>query len=167
LIERFIDLLVQFWSAISPFFVVNEFEAAIVLRLGRYHRSIAVGFHWKWPLAEHVMSVDTVIQIMHLPTQTLLTSDHKSVIVSAIVKYQIRDAKSYILQIMHDTDVLQDTAQGAIKQAIADHGLAQIADIEDVVLRKVRRAVNAYGFKIHSVTFVDLGPIKSFRILRE
>ena len=166
--ERLLDLLVHAWGRISPVEVINAYEGAIVLRLGKYHRTLAPGLHFKWPFVEQAFSSRTCVTTLRLSPQTLTTKDDVPVVVSAIVKYQINDVKLYHLQIWDAADVLADVTMGAIRFAVnAVPYTALIAQPpEPQVLEAVRKEVNKYGFRVHKITFIDLGRVKSLRLLQ-
>lgn len=167
--EKLIDVILQGWGMLKPGFIVLAYEGGVVLRLGKFHRSVDPGFHFKWPLIETEITTFTAITTLDLRPQTITTLDNKSVVVSAVVKYQIRDAKPFLLDIWDSVDVLKDVTMGAIKQTIARLPYAGLNDpaVEAAVLEVVRKEVNQFGFKIHRVTFTDLGQIRSFRLIGE
>lgn len=49
MLDRLIDLLVEFVELFQCFVYIDEFEEAVVLRAGRYNRTIGPGFHWIIP----------------------------------------------------------------------------------------------------------------------
>lgn len=167
--DRVFDALVQGWDRVSCAEIVHAYEGAGVLRFGRYHRTLTPGWHWKWPFVEHVVSVNTCVTTMRLPPQTLTTRDGQSVVVSAIIKYQITDVQPYITDIWDQADVLADVTMGAIRGAIVGEDWATIMaqPPEQKVRELVRKEVNRYGFKIHGVTFTDLGKVRSIRLVQE
>jgi membrane protease subunit HflK len=166
-IEKLLDILVAFWDRIAPVQVVDAYEAGIVLRLGKYHRSAAAGVVWKWPLIEQLVTTTICVTTLRLPAQTLTTSDGHSVVISSVVKYQIRDPKPFLLDIWDSVDVLADVTMGAIKTVVNGAAYADLiaSPVERKVLETVRKECNRYGFQIHSVTFTDMGRIRSLRLI--
>ncbi len=166
--DKVLELAAQFWETLLPWIVIAEYEGGVVLRLGRFRRTIGPGLSWKIPVADHVLITHTAVTTMELRAQTLTTRDDKAVVVSAIVKYRIRNVKPFLLEIGDAADVLKDVTMGAIKDAINNAPYADIygaAKIEDRVLDMVRREVNQYGFQIFKVTFADQGRVRSFRMI--
>ena len=166
--EKLIDLLVAAWEWISPLSVIDVYEKGVVLRFGRYHRTLDAGYHWKWPYAERVFEVRSNVTTMRLPPQTLTTHDGKSIVVSAVVKYSIVDPKPYICGIEDQVDVLADVTLGAIARHVRaiDWDALRVDPPEDKVATTVRRQVNRYGFEIEAVTFSDLGRVNSLRLIQ-
>jgi regulator of protease activity HflC (stomatin/prohibitin superfamily) len=169
MLDKLLEYIVQLWDYIAPFEIVKEYEAGVVLRWGRFNRSIGPGFNPKWPFMEYAITCKTCVTTLRLPPQTLTTKDGKSMVVSAIVKYQIRDSKAFLLEIWDAVDVLADTTMGAIKDSIqgSTYNDLWFNNPEVPVLEKVRKEVNQYGFKVHKITFVDFGMIRSIRLLQQ
>jgi regulator of protease activity HflC (stomatin/prohibitin superfamily) len=165
--ERLIDLIIQLWDKASPGFIVDAYQDAGVLRFGRYNRTCAPGFHWKIPFVEKAIEITTCLTTMRLPPQTLTTADGKVVVVTAIVRYRVRDVKPFITDIFDQQDALADVAMGAIRAAVREHAHEELVanPPEDKIATKVRRTVNKYGFEIEAVTFADLAQVRSFRLI--
>jgi regulator of protease activity HflC (stomatin/prohibitin superfamily) len=105
---------------------------------------------------------------MRLPPQTLTTKDDVSVVVSAIVKYQVKDIRPFLLEIWDQVDVLADVVAGAVKSAVNSVDYIELASsaAEKAVLDAARSKVNQYGFKVHEVTFTDCGRVRSIRLIQ-
>lgn len=166
--EKLFELLVLVWANVKPAVVLNPYEGGVVLRLGLWHRTIGPGFHWKWPLFEYVLEATTCVTTTRLPAQTLTTKDGKSVVVAAIIKYEIRDVKPYLLDIFDQNDVLVDVVMGAVRAAIAevDWAATFTAPPEKSIVEQVRARVNRYGFSVQAITFTDLGVVRSIRLIQ-
>jgi regulator of protease activity HflC (stomatin/prohibitin superfamily) len=165
--ERILDFIAGFWNVLRPWIVVNDFEGGVILRLGRFHRKLAPGLHWKLPIADAAITTSTVITTMALRPQTLTTRDDFSVVISAIVKYHIADVRAYLLDIWDSADVLNDVTLGAIKETIAfvEYADLQKKGIEDHVLNMVQSEAEKFGVHVHKVTFSDLGKVRSIRLI--
>lgn len=166
--EKLVELLAGAWSALRPYELVEVYNRGVVLRFGRVHRTLQPGLHWKWPLAEDVVSVMTVITTLPLPPQTLTTRDDRGVVIGATVKYQIVKPEPYVSDIWDQRDVLNDVTMGALLDAVREMDYAALIAQPPTarVLELVRKEVNRYGFKVHAVTFTDLGRVRSLRLIQ-
>jgi regulator of protease activity HflC (stomatin/prohibitin superfamily) len=167
-LERLIELLAGAWDSLRPYEVVECYNKGVVLRFGRYHRTLEPGLHWKWPFVEDVVSVLACITTLPLPPQTLTSRDDVGVVVAAVVKYEIAKPEPYATDIWDQRDVLSDVTMGAVRQAVSaiDYKDLIVQPPERVVLEAVRKEVNKYGFRIHAVTFTDLGRVRSLRLIQ-
>lgn len=167
-LDKLFDWIEKGWDSIRPWEIVEAYNKGVVLRFGRYHRTLEPGIHWKWPWAEDVVSVLACITTLPLPPQTLTSADDVGVVVAAVVKYEIAKPEPYVTEIWDQRDVLQDVAMGAIRQAVnaIDYKTLIAQPPERGVLEAVRKEVNRYGFRIHAVTFTDLGRVRSLRLIQ-
>lgn len=169
--NSFVEFLLGFIGFFRFWIIIDEYERGIVLRLGRFNRELDPGFHLKFFGFEEEMTVTTSICTADLGPQTLTTKDNVSVVVIAIIKYQIKNVKPYFLEVNKTKDVLCDVAKGAVKDVIYSSNFDDLslnsAKLESDVLNLVRREVNPYGFKIHKVTFSTLGKIKTLRLIQD
>ena len=165
--ERVFDFIASFWNVLRPWVVIDDYEGGVILRLGRYHRELKPGLHWKLPLADVSVTTSTAITTMALRPQTLTTRDDLTIVISAIVKYHIEDVRAYLLDIWDSADVLNDVTLGAIKEIVAlvDYRDLQRKEIEDDVLNTVQDEAKRFGVHVHKVTFSDLGKVRSIRLI--
>lgn len=168
MLEKLIDLLAGAWHRLCPLEIVEAYNRGVVLRFGVYHRTLEPGLHWKWPVLEDVVSVLACVTTMPLPPQTLTTKDDKSVVVAAIVKYQIAKPEPYVTDIWDQKDVLSDVAMGAVQQAVSGATWDELvaAPPEEKILKAVRKETLRYGFDVMKVTFTDIGKIRSLRLIQ-
>lgn len=166
--ERLIDLILQAGERLIPFVVINPWQTGVILRLGKYHRTCAPGFHWKIPFVEDAIELITCTTTLRLHPQTLTTRDGKVIVVSAVVKYSIRDVEAYTTQIYDQHDALGDVTMGEIRGAVRSQTLEELTTEppEKSIATAVRRKVKPYGFDIEAVTFTDLAAVRSFRLIQ-
>ncbi len=85
-------LIVLVGLAYNSVFVVNQWETAIKLQLGRIVRTdYAPGLHVKWPLINNIEIFDTRIQTLDSNPERFLTIEKKDVIVDSYAKWRINN----------------------------------------------------------------------------
>jgi hypothetical protein len=154
--DRILDWLDRGWALLKPFFVVDCFEKAGVLRFGKYHRSAMPGFHWKIPLIEKVMEVTAVETTWHSPAQPLTTKDDVAVTVTTVVRYEVEDPKAYITNHLRPEGRAGGPHDGRGAPPGRRKTYRELVDAEEPekeIATLVKRAVHKYGFLIHEVTF--------------
>lgn len=155
--DRIFDWIDRGWSRIKPFWELDVFESAGVMRFGRFHRKIGRGgLHWKIPFIECVVEVTTVETTWRSIAQPLTTKDDVTVAVSTVVRYEVEDVEPYITTIYDQHDVLADRTMGLVRRLVAKTTYKDLLDMEEPekqIATALRRAVGKYGFKIHDVTF--------------
>jgi regulator of protease activity HflC (stomatin/prohibitin superfamily) len=160
------DVITATGSLLSPLVICHAWQGGVILRWGRFHRAITPGYYAKWPLAEDVVLFEACESTMRLPVQSLTTSDDKSVEVSSIVKYEIKDARKYVCDVWDQKDVLADVTAGAVSEWVQSHTYAELMQgtPEKQVLTKVKYGVGKYGFQVNQVTFPDKAKGRNVRL---
>lgn len=169
MIEQIIALIGGFWRQIIPLFVIDEFEKAVCLRLGRYNRTIGPGPHWKIPFIDDILSDSIVTDTWNLPSQALTTSDNKEIIVSAVVRYRIDDIKKFKLDITDEESAIQDICLGVIRGALTSKSWIECQDrkVDTHITNQVKIEVSKYGIAVEKVRLTDLTRVRSYRLFTD
>jgi membrane protease subunit HflC len=132
-----IAVLVVLFAFSGSAFTVNQYQAAIVLRLGELKRVIEEpGLKFKVPLVENVVYLDKRVLNFDAPAQELLTADQKRVVISAFVRYKI--VKPYIFYQVGRTT---DNAEGQIRSVLGSTLRTVIGNVAMQDILTPRRAV--------------------------
>ena len=163
--DKLIDLLVTFIHEILPFKIVDQWEAGVHLRTGRFHRVVYPGLNFKIPFFDKIWVTPVITQTVNLSPQTLTTMDEKSIVLTTIVRYHIFNVQSFLLNVMHANDVLVDMTQGIIRDIVETTNWDDLVDLTNLVTPAVNDEVINWGIKVEAVKFPDLGDIKTYRIM--
>ncbi len=165
MIEALKEILILIWDEIKIAYIIPEYEGSILLRLGKYKRTDEPGLHWKWPVIDQVHATSKAVTTVQPGAQSLMTKDGHNVVLSTVIKYNIKDVKPYLLEIEDRDDVLTDVTMGAVRAVVRNSNLKQLDNCDKKLLHKVRSDIGKYGFKIHDVTLIDIAPIKTLRLM--
>ena len=163
--DKLIDLLVTFIHEILPFKIVDQWEAGVHLRTGRFHRVVSSGLNWKIPFFDKIWVTPVITQTVNLSPQTLTTLDDRSIVLSTIVRYHVFNVQSFLLNVMHADDVLVDMTQGIIRDIVETTNWDDLVDLTNIVTPAVNDEVAKCGIVVEAVKFPDLGEIKTYRII--
>ncbi len=84
-------------------YTVSVTQQAIVLRLSSYDRTVQKpGLHLKVPLIEDVIYMDKRILALDLPSQEVIASDEKRLVVDAMVRFRIEDPLQFYKTVQGD-----------------------------------------------------------------
>jgi regulator of protease activity HflC (stomatin/prohibitin superfamily) len=165
--DKLIDLVVTFIHDILPWKIVDQWEAGVHLRTGKFYRSVSPGLNWKIPFFDKVWVTPVITQTVNLTPQTLTTLDERSVVLTSIVRYHVFNVQSFLLNVMHANDVLVDTTQGIIRDIVETTNWNDLVDLTDIVTPKVNEEVLKWGIQVETVKFPDLGEIKTYRLMTD
>jgi regulator of protease activity HflC (stomatin/prohibitin superfamily) len=164
--DKLIEFLLSIINEIIPWVMVEQYNKAICLRFGKFNRKLEPGFRWKIPYFEKVLEHTVVTTTLPLPPQSLITSDKKPVVIKAIIKYNIEDIETFLLEIWDPIDALSDMSQGIIKNIVVENTLEVLNDskIDAIITTKAKKEAKKWGIDIEKVTITNFGEIRSIRL---
>lgn len=111
---HFVELLkgLRLWIVVSPW------EKAIVVRCGRYVRCLVPGIHLCIPLLDKANIQNSRLRVINVPTQTLSTRDHKTIIVGGTVAFRVADLLILLSQLQQPEDGLVELTQERVARCV-------------------------------------------------
>lgn len=165
--DKLITLIQQFIHELWPIFIIDEWEEAIVLRNGKYIKTVKPGLYFKRPFFDSVWKHTIITQSIDIPPQSVTTADNKNIIVKGIIRFNITDIKSFLTMITKPEDVLTDTTGGMIRDIIEDTAWIDVVDIDKRLTTEVGKFVKKWGIKVEKVTLTDLQIANSIRVIQD
>ena len=81
--------VVILWTTIIQ---IEQYEAGVALRLGKFYAMLNPGWNFVVPLITVVFKIDLRIQVLDVPRQEVITKDNSPTMVDAVVYYRVADA---------------------------------------------------------------------------
>ena len=164
--------------ALTSFFVVDQTEQSVVLRLGSFDRIVGAGLQFKLPLGlEKSYNVPTqVIQNMNFGFRTeqsgittvyaandypnesiMLTGDLNIIDIEWTIQYKINDPYSWLFNVQDKTRTIRDISQSVINQLVGDLAILAVlgperTNIEVESQNKMQSILDSYGMGVKVVT---------------
>lgn len=115
------------WLLVSSATVINTSQTGVVLRFGKYSRTLTPGFHFKLPAPiETVAKVETTRIRAQVGQVRMLTSDENIISVAYNVQYQVSDPRQYLFSTNDPDDTLAQAAEAAVRSVVGAHSMDQI-----------------------------------------
>lgn len=143
--------LVEFLkSATWPLRIVQAWEGAIHLRLGRYKRTLTPGWWLIVPALDRVWDASLLTEPTDIGPLVLTTHDGLSVTVAAVVTWEVADVKRYLLGCSDPREALHDAASGTLAHAVLGADWANIPTEPFIaaVCTQVRKSCHRYGIRV-------------------
>ncbi|MGL6161145.1 FtsH protease activity modulator HflK [Microbulbifer sp.] len=105
------------------FYQVNANEAAVVLRLGKYHTTETAGLHWNPPLVDSVTKVNMTEVRTERTTGQMLTEDANIVDVVLQVQWHVDNGEAYVLRVRDPLKSLQEATDSALRHVVGSTSL--------------------------------------------
>jgi regulator of protease activity HflC (stomatin/prohibitin superfamily) len=141
--------------------IAQQWEKAVVLRLGRYARVTGPGLYFVIPVFEHVtICIDQRIIATPFAAEEALTADLVSVDVDAVLFWMVWDAKRACMEVENYPKAVAWSAQTALRDAIGCVNLAELAtrrkQIDVQLQERLGEKTEAWGITITSVEIRDI-----------
>ena len=162
--DKLVEFLTRFGNQLMPWVIIEEWNGAVHLRFGKWIKTLPPGLHFKIPFFDSIIECPVITQSINLPSQTLTTLDEQSIVLKSIIRYRVSNVRTYLLKVMHATDVLVDTTQGMIRDIVEVTTWEDLVDVNHQITNEVKEFVVKWGIEVEAVTITDLGIVKSFRI---
>ncbi len=145
---------------ISGFRIAQEYQRAIVFRLGRFTKIKGPGLYWIIPFIERQQRVDIRTKTVDLEQQETITKDSVTIKVNAVLWFKITNPEDAIIKVADYYKAVYQFSVTALRNIIGQHSL-------DVVLREreqingtlqqiVDAATDNWGIKIEMVEMKDV-----------
>ena len=141
--------------------IANQWERAVILRLGRFRCLKGPGPFFVIPIIESIVqSVDMRIRSTDFSSESTLTKDTVPVNVDAICFWMVWDAKKAILEVENFYLAIVLSAQTALRDIIGTHQLSELLTHREKLGKKLQEILdektNPWGITVQSVEIRDI-----------
>merc|ERR1711994_124549 len=142
--------------------MVQEYQRAVIFRLGRVKRGGAVGpgLFFIIPCMDSIQVVDLRTVTFDVPPQEILTKDSVTVAVDAVVYYKIQNPMSAVCNVTNASQSIRLLASTTLRNTLGTKTLQEIlADREDIamtILSSLDSATDPWGIKVERVEVKDV-----------
>lgn len=141
--------------------VAAEWERAVILRLGKFHRVAGPGLFWSWPVVDGVSHwIDQRIQVTQFTAEETLTKDNVPVDVDAVLFWVVWDPQRAALEVADYDQAVAWAAQTALRDVIGKTELSQMLagreHLDDMLQQMIDRRTEPWGIAVQSVEIRDV-----------
>ena len=150
--------------------IINEYERAVILFLGRFYETKDPGVRVVIPGIQQMFRVSLRTVVLDVPPQDVITRDNISVKVNAVVFYRVMDAKAAILNVENFNYATSQLAQTTLRSVLGQVELDDLLANRDKINQEIQRILDthteAWGVKVGNVEVknVDL-PVEMQRAI--
>ena len=151
-------VVVAAWFLLTGLHFVQPREQAVVTRFGgAYVDTFQPGTNYSWPYPISQVTATDVSEIrsVDVPKKLILTGDQNLVDLSYLIRWNIKDLPSFQFQLADPVETVLEAAETAMRSSVAEKTLDSVisgegrADIEQNVLTRMQRILDAYGSGIN------------------
>ncbi len=145
---------------LAGFRIVQEYERAVVFRLGRYSSIKGPGLYWILPLFDRQRRVDMRTVTVPVERQETITKDSVTVKVDAVVWYRIVHPAKSIIAVADYRNAVHQVALTSLRNIIGQHVLDEVLKARDTINHTLQTIVDSvtepWGVKVEMVEMKDV-----------
>jgi regulator of protease activity HflC (stomatin/prohibitin superfamily) len=153
-------LVVVIVLLLSGIRVAQEYERAVVFRLGRFTGIKGPGLYYLIPLIDRQQKVDTRTKTVNLEQQETITKDSVTIKVNAVLWFRIIEASKAILEVVNFEQAVYQFSVTALRNIIGQHSLDEVLKGREQINQTLQTIVDAttepWGIKIEMVEMKDV-----------
>ncbi len=180
-------VLLLIGTSLTCFYTVKTEEVGVVLRFGKFIKTVPPGLHYKMPfLIDYVELVPVKRQLkqefgfgttgasdMSQYTsfdeqereKSMVTGDLNAALVEWVIQYRVETPEDYLFHVRDPRETLRHVSEAVMREVVGDRTVDEVItvgrqDIENTALLKLQEKVNDYqmGLRINQVQLKDVNP---------
>jgi regulator of protease activity HflC (stomatin/prohibitin superfamily) len=141
--------------------MANQWEKAVVLRMGKIHGLKGPGIFWILPVIDAVSSwIDQRVMVTPFSAEKTLTRDTVPVNVDAVLFWVVWDAEKAALEVQNYRNAIAWASQTALREVIGQMSLAEIlvgrAKMDQQLQKIIDERTTPWGITVQSVEIRDV-----------
>jgi regulator of protease activity HflC (stomatin/prohibitin superfamily) len=152
--------VILFLLVVSGLRIAQEYERAVVFRLGRYHSVRGPGLYYNIPLLEWQRIVDMRTVTVNVEPQETITKDSVTIKVNAVLWYRVTEPFKAILEVADFGSAVYQVALTSLRNIIGQHMLDEVLKERDQINGQLRtivdQATDPWGVQVEMVEMKDV-----------
>ena len=177
-------LIALLW--LTSYYTVGADSQGVVLRFGKFLKTVEPGLHFKLPLGIDTVTVlptrrqlklefgfstpgplSNPIQAGEEPNEekSMVTGDLNAALVEWVVQYRIEDPRQYLFEVRNPGETLRDLSEAAMREVVGDRTVDELItigrqDIEVEALTRMQELSRRYhlGIRVDQVQLKNVNP---------
>ena len=178
---------------LKSIYLVQQAEAVVIERFGKYHRTLGAGIHFVVPFmdAARVVSwtyfkeeghryyryirnlsvIDLREAVYDFPKQNVITKDNVTMEISALLYYQVTDPKRAVYEVSNLPEAIEKLTHSTLRNVIGSMDLDGSLVSRDQINMRLRlildEASDKWGVKVNRVELQEVNPPADIRSAME
>ena len=140
--------------------IAQEYQRAVVFRLGRFQSIKGPGLYWIIPFIERQQRVDIRTKTVDLEQQETITKDSVTIKVNAVLWFKITNPEDAIIKVADYNKAVYQFSVTALRNIIGQHTLDEVLrereEINGTLQKIVDSTTEPWGIKIEMVEMKDV-----------
>jgi regulator of protease activity HflC (stomatin/prohibitin superfamily) len=140
--------------------IAQEYERAIVFRLGRFVGVRGPGLYWIIPFIERQQTIDIRTKTVDLEQQETITKDSVTIKVNAVLWFRVVTPADAVIKVANFNQAVYQLSVTALRNIIGQHQLDEVLKSREQINRTLQQLVDQatepWGVKIEMVEIKDV-----------
>ncbi len=140
--------------------IAQEYQRAVVFRLGRFQNIKGPGIYWLIPIIERQQKVDIRTKTVDLEQQETITKDSVTIKVNAVLWFKITNPEDAIIKVANYNMAVYQFSVTALRNIIGQLTLDEVLRERESINATLQKIVDAstehWGIKIEMVEMKDV-----------
>ena len=148
--------------------VIPQAQAAVIERLGRYHKTNSAGLVWLAPFLDRIRArIDLREQVVSFPPQPVITEDNLTVSIDTVVYFQVTDPQAAVYEIANYIVAVEQLTTTTLRNVVGGMNLEQTLTSRDAINGQLRgvldEATGKWGIRVARVELKAIDPPPSIQ----
>ena len=148
--------------------VIPQAQAAVIERLGRFHKANGAGLVWLAPFVDRIRArIDLREQVVSFPPQPVITEDNLTVSIDTVVYFQVTDPRSAVYEIANYIIAVEQLTTTTLRNVVGSMDLEQTLPSRDRINGQLRgvldEATGKWGIRVARVELKAIDPPPSIQ----
>jgi regulator of protease activity HflC (stomatin/prohibitin superfamily) len=140
--------------------IIQEYEAGVVFRLGRFAEVKRAGLNWIVPMLDRMVKIDLRTVTRDVPPQDVITRDNVSLKVSAVIYFRVINAEKAVIQVENYLYATSQLAQTTLRSTLGKLELDDLLAQRDTINKELQQVLDLHtepwGVKVTAVEVKQL-----------
>lgn len=140
--------------------IVQEYQRAVIFRLGRYSRTGGPGVFWVIPFLEYTRTIDIRTITEAIEPQETITRDSVTIKVNAVVWYKVTSPSKATIAVRDFSRAVNQASLTSLRNIIGQHDLDEILRDRDKINEQLQKNVDTttepWGVQIEAIEMKDV-----------
>ncbi|MEO7126383.1 MAG: SPFH domain-containing protein [Nakamurella sp.] len=148
--------------------VIPQAQAAVIERLGRFHKANGAGLVWLAPFVDRIRArIDLREQVVSFPPQPVITEDNLTVSIDTVVYFQVTDPRAAVYEIANYIIAVEQLTTTTLRNLVGSMDLEAALTSRDRINSRLRgvldEATGKWGIRVARVELKAIDPPASIQ----
>jgi regulator of protease activity HflC (stomatin/prohibitin superfamily) len=140
--------------------IANQYERAVIFRLGKYARTSGPGLYLLIPVIEWKWTIDMRTMTTAVKQQEAITKDNVPIKINAVIWRKTIDPKRAVIEVVNVGDSVVQVAVTSLRNVIGQNTLDDVLKEQEAISRALQASIDAvtepWGVKVERVQMKDV-----------